>query len=499
MRKTILSVAMSLAVGLTAASQAKANTLRIAESSDIASLDAYSVTESSTIAFLHHVYEPLVRYNDRLELEPALATAWETVEPTVWRFHLRDGVTFHNGNPFDADDVVASIKRVLDAPIKVNVPTVVDARRVDDLTVDIVLSKPDPLLLNYLTNVYLFDNEWMIEHDALKTANVYQGEENYATTHANGTGPFKLKSRQPDAKTVLEVNPGWWDNPKHNLTEIVFTPIASDATRVAALLSGEIDLMRPAPLQDISRIEAMAGVRAMQSPSLRTILLGLRQGQDELLYSDVKGRNPMSDLRVRKALYQAINIDLIRQKIMRGQSRNATLVVAPEVPGFDPARQRHSYDPAAARALLAEAGYPDGFRVGMDCPNNHYVNDDEICQAIVSMWAKVGVEASLNAQGKSTYFEKVLQGDADIYMLGWATLPMLDSYSALSAFLTTKTEKLGIWNVGQYSNARVDEITEQVAGELDQGKRLALMNEALGIVSDEVAVIPLHQQPLSWG
>ncbi len=502
MRKSITSVIMTMTLGLAVTAPVMANTLRIAEASDIASLDPYSVTESNTLGFLHHIYEPLVRYNAELKLESALATSWEVVEPNIWRFKLREGVSYHNGNLFSADDVVASIKRAVDpnAPIRVNIPTVVDARKVDEMTVDIVLSKPDPLLLNYLTNVYVFDKEWMVEHNALKAIDLRKGEESYATTHANGTGPFQLKSRQPDAKTVLVVNTQWWDKPQHNLTKIEFTPISSDATRVAALLSGEIDLMYPAPLQDVNRIVATPGVKVMEAPSLRTIMFGFNQRDSQLHDSNIKGTNPLKDQRVRKALYQAINMDLIREKIMRGKSRNAGLLVAPEVPGFDASlNERFPYDPKAAKALLAEAGYPNGFRVGLDCTNDRYVNDEEICQAVVSMWARVGVKANLTAQSKGNHFQKMLGGGSDIYMFGWATLPMLDTFSALTGFLATPAEKLGTWNPGGYSNTRIDTLIDQVSGELDETKRRQMLAEALKIARDEVALLPLHQQPLSWG
>ncbi len=502
MRKTLVSVMAAAALVLVAVAPATAKTLRYADSTDIHSMDPYGATESNTFAFLHHIYEPLVRYNAELRTEPALATSWEIVSPTLWRFKLRGGVKFHNGNPFTSDDVVMSIKRAIhpDSPIKSNLPVVEDVKKVDDLTVDFVLKETDPLLLNYLTNIYIFDKEWMTEHNSVNPVNVRKGEESYASTHANGTGPFMLESRQPDAKTVLAVNPDWWDTPRHNLTKIVFTPIKSDATRVAALLSGEIDLMTPSPLQDAPRINRTEGVSVLEAPALRTIMFGLNQGRAELHDSNIKGKNPLSDLRVRKALYQAIDMDLIRKKIMRNKSRNAGLLVAPEVPGFDPSLNgRFPYDPDAARKMLGAAGYPDGFEVGMDCPNDRYVNDEEICQAVVSMWAKIGVKARLTAQTKGKHFEKVLGGKSDIYMFGWATLPMLDAYSVISAILSTPKGKLGAWNPGLYSNAEVDALAAKISRELDAAKRVKMMTEVLKIAKEEVALIPLHQQPLSWG
>ncbi|MCL3883050.1 ABC transporter substrate-binding protein [Marivita sp. GX14005] len=297
---------------------------------------------------------------------------------------------------------------------------------------------------------------------------------------------------------MLTVNDNWWDEPQHNLTRIEFSPIGSDATRIAALLSGELDFITPAPLQDIDRINRSDGASVIVAPALRTIMLGLNHG-DKLHDSNVTDANPLADKRVRQALNMAIDMDLIRKKIMRERSRNAGLLVAPPVPGHDPdLDSRPAPDLEKARALLTEAGYPDGFEVGLDCPNDRYVNDEEICQAITSMWARIGVDANLTAQTKSKHFEKALAGGSDIFMVGWATLPMLDSYSVLSALLHTPGERMGAWNPGGYSNPKIDELTSKVATELDKEARLAMMTEALKIARDDVAMIPLHQQPLAW-
>lgn len=498
--KSWITKGMVLAACFLLTTTVNAKTLRMADSTDISSLDPHSITESNTIGFLHHIYEPLVRYNDNLKTEPALASSWEIISPTKWRFHLREGVTFHNGNSFTADDVVASIRRAIDptSPVKSNLPAVKEIEKVDEYTVDMILKGTDPILLNYLTNIFILDKEWMEEHDALAPADIHKGKENYAVSNANGTGPFMVESRIPDSKTTLVVNSKWWDTPQHNLTSIEFTPISSDATRIAALLSGELDFVTPAPLQDVERINRAEGISVVTGPELRTIMLAFNMGE-KLHLSNIKDTNPLLDVRVRKALSMGINLELIKKKVMRGHSRNAGLLVAPSVPGYDAQYDTPTkYDPAAAKALLAEAGYPDGFEIGFYSPNDRYVNDEELALAITSMWAKIGVKAHLNSQTKSKHFDKVFTGTCDIYMYGWATLPMLDSYSVLSALLHTPGGVYGAWNPGGYSNPKIDELTEKVAVELDQAKRNSMMTEALVIAKDDMAILPLHQQPLAW-
>ncbi|WIY25825.1 ABC transporter substrate-binding protein [Parasedimentitalea psychrophila] len=486
--------AMALNVG-----GASAETFRLGSSGDLYGMDPHSMTDSFTVAFLHHVYEPLVRYDASLGTEPALATEWEWVSETTARYHLREGVTFHDGQEFTAEDVVASINRAIhpDSPVRGNMAGVIGAVAVDDFTVDITLEGPSPLLNNYLTNIYIMDRGWLEEHDSLDPIDAQKGEEGYTTSNANGTGPFILKSRTPDAKTVLTVNEGWWDEPVHNLTQIELNPINSDATRVAALLSGELDMIFPSPLQDARRIAGTDGIKVMQAPGLRTIMMGFNLS-DTLNNSDADG-NPLKDLRVRQAIAESISYDLLHEKIMRGTSRSAGTLVAPDVSGFDAEVDAISaYDPEAAKAKLAEAGYADGFRLAMNCPNDRYVNDAEICQALSAMMARVGIEVALTTETKSLHFQRARAGETDMFMLGWATLPMLDGFSVLSAMLHTPEGQYGTWNPGGYSNPEVDRLTTAVAVELDADKRVEMTIAALKIADDELAWLPLHQQPLSW-
>ncbi len=498
MRKWLLT--MSAAAGaLLAASTAEAKTLRWSSQGDVTTLDPYAHTESFTANILNHIYDPLVRRNRNLEIEPALATSWERVEPNRWRFKLREGVKFHDGAAFTADDVVVSMTRELDpdARARGNFANFVSAEKVDDFTVDIVLKGAYPLVLNDLSSLMIMDKEWLEAHNAVKPGNTTTGAITYASTNANGTGPFKLESYQPDVGTNLVVNEAWWDKPEHNLTRIEFKPIKSDATRVAALLSGEIDMMAPAPLQDLERIAANPEFKVIQEPSLRVIFLGLNFRPELLAMPGQK--NPMLDLRVRQAMWQAIDREAIQKRVMRGKARITGLLVAPQIVGYDKALdQPLPFDAERAKSLLAEAGYPEGFKTKLDCPNDRYIADEQICVAVAAMWKRVGIDAELKTESRATYFPRQDSGQTDVYMLGWATAPFLDTYSVLSSLLTTKGDKFGGNNPNSLSVPELDELSKAASVELDEPKRRAMLTAALKIAHDEALYIPLHQQPVVW-
>jgi peptide/nickel transport system substrate-binding protein len=492
-----VAASMWLVVG---AAQAKSFTY--ADQGDVLSMDPHMLNESLLLNFTGNVYEALVGHGRQLELQPELATDWKRTSPTVWRFNLRKGVKFHDGSPFTADDVIFSYERARSegSDMKTYVGQIKEIRKVDSHAIDIVTLEPFPILPNVVALWYVMSKSWCEKNNAVRPVDVRKGTENYASTHANGTGPFMLKSRQPGVRTELVVNPGWWGKPEHNLTEVAFLPIANAATRVAALISGEIDMMEPVPLQDVQRLQRDPNLKVLQGPELRTIFLGMDQKRDELLFSNVKGKNPFKDRRVRQAFYQAIDIEAIRSRIMRGAATPSGLMVAPGINGFDPAlNERLPYDPGAAKRLLAEAGYPDGFEVGMNCPNDRYVNDAEICQAVAVMLARVGVKVELVAETKATFFPKILSRNTSFYLLGW-TPGTYDSYNPLFSLMCTPGQGgQGQFNLGIYSNARVDELTAAIASETDRGKRQGMISEAFKIHAGDIGHIPLHQQMLTWG
>ncbi|MBC8257976.1 MAG: ABC transporter substrate-binding protein [SAR324 cluster bacterium] len=501
MKKIVATLMLITLIGLVF-STAQAKTFRWAFQGDAQSLDPHSLNETFTLGLLGNVYEGLVRRDADLKIIPALAAEWQVVEPTRWRFKLRQGVTFHNGNKFNADDVLFSYGRAKmeGSDLTKCMATVKEVLKVDEYTVDFVTTTANPILTAEWSSCYIMDKEWSESNGAGSPTSVTEGKENHATRHANGTGPFVVVSRETDVKTVLKPNKHWWDTAQHNLTEVIFTPIGSDATRVAALLSGEIDMMYPVPVQDIQRVNSNEGTSAMLGPELRTIFLGMDQARDELLYSNVKGKNPFKDVRVREAFMLGINIEAIKKKVMRNLSAPAALMISPSLFTHSGQFSRPAYNPDRAKELLADAGYPEGFEVGMDCPNNRYVNDEKICQAVVAMLAKVGVKVNLLAQPKAQYFAKVLRPkwDTSFYLLGW-TPGSFDSWNVLYNILGGPSEDgRGKFNLTGYSNARVDELTDKILVTTDAAKRDEMIREAYQITVDEHAYLPLHQQGLAW-
>ncbi|MEO8278118.1 MAG: ABC transporter substrate-binding protein [Ideonella sp.] len=496
LRLRVLAAGLMLMAGL-----AQAVTLRVANQGDSTSMDPHSLNESLQLTFTNNIYEPLVARDKKLGLTPGLATKWSQPSPTVWRFELRRGVKFHDGSLLTADDVVFSFQRAAGegSDMQSYTSSFKEVRKISDYVVEIETLSPFPILPDVITLVYVMNKKWCEENKATIPVDKRKGVENTASFKANGTGPYRLKERQPGTRTVLVRNLNYWDKIEGNVSEVIFTPIGNAATRVSALLSGEIDLMEPVPLQDVERIQANPKYTVLQGPELRTIFLGMDQKRDELQYSSVKGKNPFKDRRVRQAFYQAIDIEAIKNRVMRGAAAPTALMVAPGINGFVPElNKRLPYDSQAAKKLLVEAGYPNGFEVGMNCPNDRYVNDAAICQAIAANLARIGVKINLQTESKATYFPKVLRRDTSFYLLGW-TPGTYDAHNALTSLMATPTDKgQGQFNLGWYSNPKLDELTLAIQSEVNVTKRNAMIREAFELHSADVGHIPLHQQALAW-
>jgi len=481
---------------------ASATTLRVANQGDALSMDPHSLNETLQISVTGNVYEGLVARGPDFKLTPGLATSWKATSPTVWRFNLRKGVQFHDGTPFTADDVIFSYDRARGdgSDMKSYVGQIKEIKKIDDYTVDMILTAPLPILPEALTGWFIMSKKWCIANQATKPVDRRKGIENAASFRANGTGPFRLRERQPGVKTSFVRNGSYWGKIPGNVDEVVFTPIGNDSTRVAALLSGEVDVMEPVPVQDVERLKSNPAFKVLQGPELRVVFLGMDQKRDELLFSNIKGKNPFKDKRVRQAFFQAIDEEGIQKTVMRGAATPMALMVPPQVKGYaTDLAKRMPYDPVAAKKLLTDAGYPNGFEVKMNCPNDRYVNDAAICQAVAANLAKIGVKINLEAETKGTYFPKILRRDTSFYMLGW-TSTTVDSHNVLYTLMSTPGEGgRGQFNLGAYSNARLDELTDKIGSETDEKKRNEMIQEAMKIHQDEVGHIPLHQQALNWG
>jgi peptide/nickel transport system substrate-binding protein len=499
----IASVFLIAASVTLAAPAIDARTLRWASQGDILTFDPQAQNEGLNNTANAYIYEPLINYNEKFELEPSLAEAWKQESTLIWRFELRKGVKFHDGTPFTAADVVYSIERAMSptSNFKVYTTGIQGARAVGDHSVIIYTTVPNPVLLRQLPELRIMSKAWSEQHNVTKPQNYVAKEETFAVRNANGTGPYMLKTREVDIRTVFVENPNWWGKAKKkgNVSEIVYTPIRSEATRTAALLSGEIDFVLDPATQDLARMRQNPNIKVVEGAENRTIFLGFDQFRDELLFGDVKGKNPFKDLRVRQALYHAIDINAIQKAVMRGSSDPTGAIIQRAVNGWTKeSHERLPHDEKKARELLAAAGYPNGFSFTLDCPNNRYINDEEICKAIVTMWAKIGLKVNLNAMPRAQYFAKVQKYDTSAYLLGWG-VPTFDAlYSLQSLARTLGKEGDGNFNLGRVSNPEFDKLVDAMKSETDQKKRNDLIAKALLLHNQNVMHIPLHNQVIPW-
>jgi peptide/nickel transport system substrate-binding protein len=480
---------------------ANAQSLRIASAFDPQTMDpqALALLYHSRVAF--QLYESLVSRNESFALEPGLALSWQMSGPTAWRFKLRPNVLFHDGSAFTADDAVFSIERALAAPSQraFQLKGVVAVKKIDALTIELQLETPDAVLPEKMQYIAMMSRAWCEQHGVTKAQDFNGKQETYAVRNANGTGPFKLKRYEPDVRTVLERHAGWWgwaDKRHGNLAEVTFTTIKADATRLAALASGEVDMVLDPPFQDIERLKRDPRLGLLQIADIGQQYFTFDQARDELEGSDVKGRNPFKDLRVRKAVYHAINIDLIVQKVLRGQAVPTGAFLSPRVDG-SPAEldRRLPHDPAKAKALLAQAGYPNGFSVTLDCVNVAW--REGVCQAAAAMLTQVGIRTTLRSSPTNQFFPKLSQGTASFVEFGWT--PNTDAWASLNAlFRTWDKSGLGTFNAGRYSNPKLDALIDAMRVEPDPTRRRAMVAVVLRLIADDLPYVPLYRRTVTW-
>ncbi len=499
--RLIAAAVAAIALTTISAAPAFAATLRWGAQNDILTLDPHSQNHATTHSLLQHTYEGLVRYTKDFQVEPCLATSWQQVSPTQWRFNLRKGVKFHDGAPFTADDVVFSYGRIIQpqGTNQIYVSGVKEVKKIDDYTVDMILTGPNPVLLRLLVDFRIMNKAWSAKNKSENVQNYVAKEESFASRNANGTGPYVIKTWEPDKRILMSANTAWWDKFDGNATEVIYTPIKADATRVSALLAGDVDLVTDLPTQDVTRLRNDPKLKVLDGHEVRTIFIGMDQYSPELLYSNIKGKNPFKDIRVRKALNLAVDREAIKRITMRGLSIPAAIMVAPGVHGHNVELDKVSpVDIESAKKLLAEAGYPGGFEFGLDCPNNRYVNDEEICQALVGMWARVGLKVKLNAQPMASFISKIQKFDHSAYMLGWGVATFDANYTLQSLMRTKTTGADGSFNLGRISDAKLDALIDAAKTETDVKKRDVMLRDALILTRDNYYYVPLHHQLRPW-
>lgn len=484
---------------LPAAATAQPKLLRYASAFDPQTMDPHALTLQYHSRVVTQIYEGLVNRDQQFRLEPSLALSWAPLDAKTWRFKLRPGVKFHDGSAFSADDVVFSIERAL-APTSqraAQLRGVVGARKVDALTVDLQLSDPDAILPEKLWLIAMMSKSWSEKHQVTKPQDYNAKQETHAVRHAMGTGPFMLKQYEADVRTTLAAHPAWWGRATHqgNLDEAQYQVIQSDATRLAALRSGQVDFVIDPPFQDVARLRQDPGLKLLETADIGTQYLAFDQHREELAGSNIKGRNPFKDLRVRRAVYLAIDMDLIARQVLRGQAVSTGSPVSSLVDGYLPGLERRpAADPAAARALLKEAGYPLGFSTSMDCVNVSY--RQAVCQAITAMLEKVGIKASLIASPSSLFFPKLSQATGSLIEYGWT--PGGDAWNVLNSLVRSHGPSAGAFNAGRYSNSRLDALIDAIASEPDLALRRQRVGEALNLMRADLPLLPLYRIKHSW-
>ncbi|GAA3907969.1 ABC transporter substrate-binding protein [Halomonas cibimaris] len=492
--KTLIAAAVAAAFAggaLNAAAQEDI-TLRMAYDADPVSLDIHEQLSGGIMQLSHLLFDPLVRWDQSLNFEPRLASDWEQIDDTTMRMSLREGVTFHSGNPFTAKDVVWTIERLKQSPdYKAIFAPIERAEIVDEHTVEIHTTKPYPLLLNLATYIFPMDSRFYSGSapDGDPKDEIVKNGNSYASSNVSGTGPFTVTERQQGVRTEFARNADYWDESSPgNVDNLVLTPISENATRVAALLSGDVDFIAPVPPNDLERVRQSDDAKLVTMSGTRIIMLHMNQQRVEAF----------EDPRVRKAFAYAVNQKGIADRLMKGFATPAAQM-SPEgyVGHVDSLNPR--YDVARAKELMADAGYADGFDITMMAPNNRYVNDAKIAQAVAAMLARINVDVDLKTLPKAQYWGEFDDRAADMMLIGWHadTEDSANFHEYLTACPDADTGA-GQYNAGNYCNPELDKLVKEANQEIDLEKRAAMLQQVEQTLYDDAAFVPLHWQDLAW-
>ena len=492
------------AVALTAmtAAAASAEKLTIGLASEPTSIDPHFHNLGPNNAMARHIFGRLILQNEKQQLNPGLAVSWAPIDDLTWEFKLREGVTFHDGAPFTADDVICTWER---APAVPNSPASFGtyikgktAKKIDDFTVHFITEEPYPLMANDVSTVPIISDEVGCSAST---------EAFNAGTAAIGTGPFRFVSYQPGQSIVLARNDDYWGEPSP-WTEVEFRPLTSAPSRVAALLAGDVDLISGVPTTDIATLKARDDVVLSQGVSNRVIYLHMDQFREDSPFVAAKDgsdiRNPLMDVRVRRAISKAIHREAIVERVMEGVAIPAGQLLPEGFFGVSPNLEPVAYDPEGAKALLAEAGHPDGFAMTIHGPNDRYINDAQIAEAIGQMLTRIGIETAVETMPRSVYFSRASRGaeglpEFSFVLVGWGA-GSGEASSPLKSLIHTHDADAGMGaaNRGRHSDPAIDAKIQQALRTVDDELRQQLLAEATEMAMENVAIIPTHFQVNTW-
>lgn len=500
MGKPFRVLALAAATAALMSASAAAETIRIGLASEPSSMDPHYHNLSPNNAFGRHVFDHLIGQDEKQRLVPALAVSWKPINDTTWELKLRKGVKFHDGSPFTADDVLFTAERAQNVP---NSPSSFGLylkgktfKKVDDYTVHVTTAKPYPLMANDLATIAVISDE------NGKGATT----EDYNTGKAMiGTGPYKFVEWVKGDRIVLEANPDYWGG-KPQWDRVEFKPISSGPARVAALLAGDVDVIDVVPTVDIRKLKKNKDVVLSSGVSNRIIYLHMDQQRDKTPFVTAKDgspldKNPLKDVRVRRAISKAINRPAIVDRIMEGAAIPAGQLLPEGFFGVHPNLPPEKYDPEGAKKLLKEAGYPDGFAMTIHGPNDRYINDAKIAEAVAQMLTRIGIPTKVDTMPKSVYFKRASALEFSFILVGWGS-GTGEASSPLKSLLATydKEKGMGASNRGRHSNPEFDKVLEQALATVDDEKREALLQKATEIgIGQDLGIIPLHYQVNTWG
>ncbi|MSO54861.1 MAG: ABC transporter substrate-binding protein [Rhodospirillales bacterium] len=490
-----LAPLVGAAMGASAALAADTDTVRIGLGLEPTSIDPHFWSGIPNVQMGQNIFDHLIVLEGG-KLTPALATSWKTLDDKTWEIKLRPGVKFHDGSPFTADDVVFSFLRVRTAGLKQFAPFSdgKEIKKIDDLTIHITSAKSNPLVPNDFAPYAIVSKK--------HTPDDGKPDEFNAGKATIGTGPYKFIEWKKGERVLLDANPAYWGE-KPKWAKVILQPIPAGPSRVGALLAGQVDIIDYVPTTDIQKLKQNASLTISQAPSTRIIFFFLDQGRDESPYVTLndgsKYPNPLRDVRVRQAMSKAIDRKAIQERVMDGLSVPASQLIAKEYFGYNPNIPVEVADVEAAKKMMVQAGYPDGFKITLHGPNDRYDNDTQIMEAIAQMLARINIKVDVQAMPSTTYFTQSAKYELSFGMMANSSATGESSFP-LRQYLHTYSPgtQFGLTGLSRYQNMRLDPIVEEAVSVIDDAKRLKMFQDIMAIGMRDVAYMPLHYQVNTW-